>query len=90
MEPFGFYDPPVDVRLESVDNKNFRLIVKIAPGRPVLVTKVDISMSGPGAREQSLLKLVRVFPLHKGDVLLQQEYEGPQVKSCLWIWVYTI
>jgi translocation and assembly module TamA len=75
MEPFGFYDPPVDVRLESVDNKNFRLIVKIAPGRPVLVTKVDISISGPGAREQSLLKLVRAFPLHKGDVLLQQEYE---------------
>jgi translocation and assembly module TamA len=75
MEPFGFYDPQVVVRLGSTDNKNYRIIVKIDPGRPVLVTKVDISVRGPGAHEQGLLDLVRAFPLRKGDVLRQQKYE---------------
>ena len=75
LEPFGYYGPQITVGLESADNKNYRLIVRIKPGKPVRVTKVDISLRGPGAREEKLRKLVREFPLHKGDVLLHQKYE---------------
>jgi translocation and assembly module TamA len=75
LEPFGYYEPQITVNLKSDPNKNFRLIVRIKSGKPVRVTKVDISLRGPGAREEKLRKLVREFPLHKGDALLQQKYE---------------
>jgi translocation and assembly module TamA len=75
LEPFGYYEPNITVNLKSGDNKKFRLTVHITPGKPVRLTRVDISIRGLGAREEKLRKLAGEFPLQKGDVLLQQKYE---------------
>jgi translocation and assembly module TamA len=75
MEPFGYYNPLISVKLETSDQKNYRLLVTIETGKPVRVTAVKVSVEGPGSGEEKLRKLAAEFPLHKGNILLQQKYE---------------
>jgi translocation and assembly module TamA len=75
MEPFGYYNPQIKVTLETVAEERYRLVVNVEPGEPVRITEVKISVLGPGAKEESLSLLVSGFPIQKGDVLLQKEYE---------------
>lgn len=74
MEPFGYYDSQITVDIESNNNTYFRMFVHVDPGKPVRVTDVKVDVRGPGAGQRSLRKLIKEFPLHKGDVLLQEKY----------------
>jgi translocation and assembly module TamA len=75
LEPFGYYNSQVTVKLETSDRKNYRLLVDIEAGEPVRVITVNVSVEGPGSGDEKLRKLVKEFPIHKGDILLQQKYE---------------
>jgi translocation and assembly module TamA len=74
-EPFGYYNIKVAIKREITGEGTYRLVVDVEPGKPVRITSVDVSLRGPGAAEASLRALVASFPLHKGDVLRQEEYE---------------
>jgi translocation and assembly module TamA len=76
LEPFGYYKAKVTTSMEKTAAGNYLLRVKVAPGEPVLVTSVQVTLKGAGAKEQDLLELSRDFPLRKGDVLLQRAYES--------------
>ena len=76
LEPFGYYNARVTVTLDTVGDGEYRLRIGVEPGRPVRVTAVNVGLDGPGAHERSLRKLVAGFLVKKGDVLLQQQYEG--------------
>ncbi len=75
VEPFGYYDSEVDISLESVDERHFRLMVRVNPGEPVRVTEARIEVSGPGREEKTLKDLASAFPLQKGDILRHDPYE---------------
>lgn len=75
LEPFGFYKAQVTVAVEP-PGEGYRLLVKVLPGEPVLLTDVKVSVVGPGSEERRLRRLVTAFPLKKDEVLLQQGYEG--------------
>ena len=75
LEPFGFYNARATVNLDKVGDGKYRLRLGVEPGKPVRVTDAHVGLSGPGAHERMLLSLVDGFPLKKGDVLLQQQYE---------------
>ncbi|KAF0215560.1 MAG: outer membrane [Geobacteraceae bacterium] len=75
LEPFGFYNARVTTSVETGSEGEYRLRVKVEPGEPVRITEVRVAVHGPGAGEDSLKELAAAFPLHKGDVLLQQRYE---------------
>lgn len=75
MEPFGYYRAHVDATIEEGGSGSVRLRVRVAPGEPVRVTDVVLDLRGPGAGEGALMELAALFPLAKGDVLLQQKYE---------------
>jgi translocation and assembly module TamA len=75
MEPFGYYNARITVTTEESGSGTYRLRVKVEPGEPVRVTDVALALHGPGADEGPLQELAAVFPLKKGDVLLQQTYE---------------
>lgn len=75
LEPFGYYNARVTPSLDTVGEGRYRLRVKVEPGKPVRLTEVKVAVLGPGAREEPLRELAAAFPLHKGDVLLQQRYE---------------
>lgn len=74
LEPFGYYHALVTVTAEPA-GEGYRLRVKVAPGEPVRLTEVTVTVVGQGFEEKLLRKLVAKFPLNKGDVLLHQRYE---------------
>jgi translocation and assembly module TamA len=75
LEPFGYYHPAVAAKVEDRGGGYYRLRVTVLPGPPVQVGSVEVSLQGAGAGERSLRQLVREFPVRKGQVLLQPEYE---------------
>jgi len=75
LEPFGYYNPEIRIILETVNQELYRLLAEVEPGPPVRVSDVHIFLQGPGSDEASLNELIAQFPLKKGDILLQEEYE---------------
>ena len=58
LRPFGFYEPVVtsEVKPEgSGGEQNYRVIITIKPGDPVVVEKVDVKVTGPGRRRSGLV-----------------------------------
>ena len=74
LEPFGYYNARVSASVER-EQETSRIRVKVEPGEPVRLAGVNVAVRGPGEQERSLERLAREFPLRKGDVLLQQQYE---------------
>lgn len=74
LEPFGYYNAIVTTTVEPA-GKQYRLMVKVLPGEPVRLSEVTVTLAGPGSVENTLRTLAAAFPLHRGDVLLQQSYE---------------
>ena len=75
MEPFGYYSAKVVVAVKEGSAGTYILRVSVNPGKPVRVVQVALVLQGPGAGEAPLKELVAAFPLKKGGVLLQQDYE---------------
>jgi translocation and assembly module TamA len=75
LEPFGYYDPEANITLETVEQDTYRLHIKVIPGEPVRVTRLEIRINGPGSEEDALKALVSSFPLKEGDILLHATYE---------------
>ena len=74
LEPYGYYNARVACRIEQ-DRGEYRLLVSVEPGEPVRLSEVQVELQGPGGAEAPLRRLAASFPLVKGGVLLQPEYE---------------
>jgi translocation and assembly module TamA len=74
LEPFGYYNPLVTVSTEPA-GAGYRLLVQVRPGEPVYLREVTVNIAGAGSASPPLRELVAAFPLHQGDILLQQRYE---------------
>ncbi|MCP4410828.1 MAG: outer membrane protein assembly factor [Gammaproteobacteria bacterium] len=74
LEPYGYYNPDIDVSLTEKDGEWFA-VYDVNLGQPVKVFKVDVSLIGPGAEEPILKQAVSAFPLKVGDILDHQHYE---------------
>jgi translocation and assembly module TamA len=75
LQPFGFYNAQVSATVHDVEPGAYRLLVAVLPGPPVRVAEVDLELQGPGSGEAELRQLARSFPVKRGGVLLQPEYE---------------
>ena len=75
LEPYGYYHAVVSVKLQEEKGGDFRLLVQVTPGEPVRLTAVEVELKGAGAGERPLESLVRSFPLAKGKLLEQADYE---------------
>jgi len=75
LQPFGYYNADVRVRVEPPEGGVYSLFAEVRAGDPVRVRMININVRGPGASEVSIQKLVREFPLQKGDRLRQDIYE---------------
>ncbi|MDA8387956.1 MAG: autotransporter assembly complex protein TamA [Nitrospiraceae bacterium] len=74
LQPFGFYTPAIKSGLERQDG-GWRAIFVIDPGMPVIITKVNIVITGAGASEGPFENFKASFPLKTGQVLNQPAYE---------------
>lgn len=75
LEPYGYYEAEVSTQRQATGGGHYRLQVTVLAGEPVRVTAVQVRLSGSGASEPRLQRLVAEFPLHVGDVLRQDIYE---------------
>src|SRR5688572_27023272 len=72
MRPFGFYEPTVtsEVKPEgSGGGQNYRVTINITPGKPVIVDKVDVKVTGPGANDKVFTDITGDLPIQTGDRL---------------------
>jgi translocation and assembly module TamA len=79
LRPFGFYEPVVtsDVSREgSGGDQNYRVVINISTGKPVQVEKVDVKITGPGAREKMFTDITGDMPIQTGDTLNHSNYEA--------------
>jgi len=75
LEPYGYYNSRISASIEDLEKDRYRLLVRVEPGEPVTLSEVKVELRGSGAGQKPLKELVAAFPLHKGDILLQQRYE---------------
>ena len=76
LEPFGYYAPDIQKEIRKEGNVWF-VDIRIAKGEPVLISEVDIRITGAGKDDESLRKEISrfKFPLRQGDILDHQQYE---------------
>ena len=75
LEPFGYFNPEIHSSLEETGNNRWKATYHVDPGSRVVVTEVDVRITGPGADDPDLRALVDNFPFKKGDYLDQNAYE---------------
>ena len=75
LQPFGYYNAQVSATVHELKPDAYRLLVAVIPGQPVRVAQVEVELQGAGSDESELRELKRSFPVKRGEVLLQPEYE---------------
>ncbi len=75
LEPYGYYHPETAVSIKDSAEGIRTLIVKVDPGKPILIKSVNVKMEGAGEKERQLNDVVNRFPLNEGDVLRHDRYE---------------
>jgi translocation and assembly module TamA len=80
LEPFGYYKPVIDARLERTAT-GWLARYRIDPGPPLPMSRVDVQVSGEGSRDPAFEKLLANLPLAKGQVLERSRYD--QLKETL-------
>jgi translocation and assembly module TamA len=76
LRPFGFYEPKVDSTVTQQGRDDWRVVIDINPGPPVLVTHIDVRVDGPGENDPLFQRILRNLPLRVGDRLNQGTYEA--------------
>jgi translocation and assembly module TamA len=74
LRPYGYYEPRIRSRT-SRDGDQWIVRLRITPGDPVIVTTVDVQLSGPGAGEPALVALAGASPMQPGARLEHTAYE---------------
>jgi translocation and assembly module TamA len=81
LRPFGYYEPQVSSTVTDLGKSEWRVVIDIKPGRPVLVTAIEVKVTGPGEADPLFRRILERLPLKSGDRLNQAAYEA--IKSDL-------
>ncbi|HEX4619456.1 MAG TPA: BamA/TamA family outer membrane protein [Steroidobacteraceae bacterium] len=81
LRPFGYYEPQVSSNVTDLGKGEWRVVVDIKPGRPVLVTSSEVKVTGPGETDPLFRRILEHPLLKPGDRLNQADYDA--IKSDL-------
>ena len=76
LRPFGFYEPKVESTLTDQGHSDWRVVININPGPPVLVENIDVRVDGPGESDPLFRRILNNLPLHRGDRLSHAAYDA--------------
>jgi translocation and assembly module TamA len=76
LKPFGYYAPTVNSEVQDLGHGDWRVIINITLGQPVLVQKIVVRVSGPGASDPLFERITANPPIHTGDRLSHATYES--------------
>ncbi|HET9445994.1 MAG TPA: autotransporter assembly complex family protein [Steroidobacteraceae bacterium] len=80
LEPLGYYEP--EVTYETVqEGESWRVTIHVKPGRPVRLSEVSVSATGPGAQQRAIQEVIELQELKPGLRLNHGAYE--HVKGAL-------
>jgi translocation and assembly module TamA len=81
LRPYGYYEPQVSSTVTDLGKGEWRVVVEIKPGRPVVVTSIEVKVTGPGETDPLFVRVLGHPLLKPGDRLNQAAYDG--IKSDL-------
>ena len=76
LKPFGYYEPRVESEVKDLGRGDWRISIEINPGQAVLLEKIDVHVTGPGAPDPLFERITANLPLHAGDRLSHATYES--------------
>ena len=74
LEPFGLYNPVISTTQQK-NEKGWKVIMQVDPGKPVLIDKVIIRLTGAGADNPVLMRAQSHLKELKGQTLIHPVYE---------------
>jgi len=77
LRPFGYYEPAVrtEVRRKSGEEQDYHVTITVIPGAPIVVDKVDVKVTGPGATDPVFTSITNDLPIQESDRLNHSSYE---------------
>jgi translocation and assembly module TamA len=76
LRPFGYYEPKVESTVTQQGRGDWRVVIDITPGTPVLLDRVDVRVDGPGESDPLFRRILDNLPLHSGDRLSHAAYDA--------------
>jgi translocation and assembly module TamA len=76
LRPFGYYEPQVSSTVTDLGKGEWRVVIDITPGRAVLVTSMELKVTGPGESDPLFGRILAHPLLKNGDRLNQAAYEA--------------
>lgn len=74
LQPFGYYRARIDARLDGEAGR-WRAIYAIDKGQAIRLAAADLRLTGAGAQNVELIRLVRQTDIRVGDRLDHQKYD---------------
>jgi translocation and assembly module TamA len=81
LEPYGYFQPQIRSQMLRITNNQTVLHFFIQPGPPVIITHVDLQITGPGQNNPIIQQFIQQFPLKAGQRFNTESYE--KAKSSL-------
>src|SRR3974390_1057204 len=75
LGPFGYYGPSVESQITERGKGDWRAVIQIDPGTPVMMTSVGVRVSGPGATDRVFQRVLERVQLKSGDQLRHAAYQ---------------
>lgn len=74
LRPYGYYEPVVSTELTR-HNGDWRAVIRIDPGPPVILVAQEVEITGSGRDEPFLQRALATSPLKTGERLSHVAYE---------------
>jgi len=81
MKPFGYYEPQVRTQITRTSDTDWSARIEITPGTPVVLSEVDVAVTGPGETEPDFGRIRESLPMRAGGRLDHGAYDA--VKTSL-------
>ena len=81
LRPYGYFEAQVSSTVTDLGKGEWRVVIDIKPGRPVLVSSIEVKVTGAGETDPLFRRILEHPLLKPGDRLNQADYDA--IKSDL-------
>ncbi|TDO13854.1 MULTISPECIES: autotransporter assembly complex protein TamA [Halomonas] len=75
LRVYGYYSPRIELRFDDPESPS-RVTLSIAPGEPVRIEVLSLSVTGDAADDPPFNQALEAFPLEKGDRLRHAPFDS--------------
>lgn len=75
LEPFGYYAPSITLSKNRSPQGIWQVTLTLQTGEPVVISEIDITVSGEGRDDTLLRAAIQDFPLGRGAIFDHRLYE---------------